>query len=208
MERVTGIEPAWPAWKASGTRSRLSVKMAVDLPVCVFDLDRCGPYWTALYRPYGPAAAPLEGFVAVVRAGPSGRRGSERGKRVGTAMGLELTMAGVGASPVSPTHCVVFRLARMSPVSGSGSVVMSPCSVRSSPYWPDPLAVKRCPLMSKDTLSYPARSFTNGSIWSTGQSLTVTWTAVTRMGAMLASGPELPFGELANSLGTAVTTAI
>src|SRR5665213_4366269 len=55
VERVTGIEPAWPAWKASGTRSRLSVKMAVDLPVCVFDLDRCGPYQAPLYRPYGPA---------------------------------------------------------------------------------------------------------------------------------------------------------
>jgi len=43
VERVTGIEPAWLAWKASGTRSRLSVKMAADLPVSVFDLDRCGP---------------------------------------------------------------------------------------------------------------------------------------------------------------------
>jgi hypothetical protein len=43
VERVTGIEPAYPAWKASGARSRLSVKIAVDLPVSVFDLDRCGP---------------------------------------------------------------------------------------------------------------------------------------------------------------------
>ena len=43
VERVTGIEPAWPAWKASGTGSRLSVKMAVDLRISVFDLDRCGP---------------------------------------------------------------------------------------------------------------------------------------------------------------------
>jgi hypothetical protein len=63
VERVTGIEPAYPAWKASRTRSRLSVKMAVDLPVCVFDLDRCGPYWTPFYRPYGPATAPLCAFV-------------------------------------------------------------------------------------------------------------------------------------------------
>ena len=29
VERVTGIEPAWSAWKASGTRSFLSVKMAL-----------------------------------------------------------------------------------------------------------------------------------------------------------------------------------
>jgi hypothetical protein len=43
VERVTGIEPAWSAWKASGTRSRLSVKMAVDLHISVFDLDRCSP---------------------------------------------------------------------------------------------------------------------------------------------------------------------
>jgi hypothetical protein len=43
-ERATGIEPAYPAWKASGTSSPLSVKMAVDLPISVFDLDRCGPY--------------------------------------------------------------------------------------------------------------------------------------------------------------------
>ena len=43
VERVTGIEPAWPAWKASGTRSRLSVKMVADLRISVFDLDRCGP---------------------------------------------------------------------------------------------------------------------------------------------------------------------
>src|ERR1019366_6776293 len=63
-ERVTGIEPAWPAWKASGTRSRLSVKMAVDLRIPVFDLDRCGPYWAPLYRPYGPATAPPCAFVA------------------------------------------------------------------------------------------------------------------------------------------------
>jgi hypothetical protein len=44
VERVTGIEPAWPAWKASETRSRLSMKMGADLPVSVFDLDRCDPY--------------------------------------------------------------------------------------------------------------------------------------------------------------------
>ena len=62
VERVTGIEPAWPAWKASGTRSRLSVKTAADLRISVFDLDRCGPYWAALYRPYGPAKDPLVGF--------------------------------------------------------------------------------------------------------------------------------------------------
>ena len=55
MERVTGIEPAWAAWKASGTRFRLSVKMAVDLPVYVFDLDRCPPCLAPVYRPYGPA---------------------------------------------------------------------------------------------------------------------------------------------------------
>jgi hypothetical protein len=36
--------------------------MAADLPVCVFDLDRCDPCWTALYRPYGPAKDPLDGF--------------------------------------------------------------------------------------------------------------------------------------------------
>src|ERR1019366_2898153 len=67
MERVTGIEPAWPAWKASGTRSRLSVKMGVDLPVSVFDLDRCGPWQTPLYRPYGHATAPLCAFGALGR---------------------------------------------------------------------------------------------------------------------------------------------
>jgi len=44
VERVTGIEPAWPAWKASVTRSRMSVKMALDLRISVVDLDRCGPY--------------------------------------------------------------------------------------------------------------------------------------------------------------------
>ena len=62
VERVTGIEPAWPAWKASGTRSRLSVKMAVDLRISVFDLDRCDPYSTPFYRQYGPATAPPAGF--------------------------------------------------------------------------------------------------------------------------------------------------
>ena len=79
MERVTGIEPAWSAWKASGTRSRLSVKMAVDLPVCVFDLDRCGPYWTALYRPYGPAKDPLVGFPSSFHSS-SLRRSAMRSK--------------------------------------------------------------------------------------------------------------------------------
>ena len=64
MERVTGIEPALPTWKASGTRSRLSVKMAVDLRISVFDLDRCGPYRAPFYRPYGPAKDPLCAFVA------------------------------------------------------------------------------------------------------------------------------------------------
>src|SRR5450755_494940 len=64
-ERVTGIEPAWPAWKASGTRSRLSVKMVADLRISVFDLDRCGPYWTPFYRPYGPATAPLHTFAGL-----------------------------------------------------------------------------------------------------------------------------------------------
>ena len=73
MERVTGIEPAWPAWKASVTRSRLSVKMGVDLRISVFDLDRCGPYWTPLYRPYGPATAPLCVFVARWSLRPGGR---------------------------------------------------------------------------------------------------------------------------------------
>src|SRR5450755_2399012 len=63
VERVTGIEPAWSAWKASGTRSRVSVKMAVDLPVSVFDLDRCGPCLAPFYRPYGPAKDPLCAFV-------------------------------------------------------------------------------------------------------------------------------------------------
>ena len=43
VERVTRIEPAWPAWKASGTRSRLSVKIAIDLRISVLDLDLCGP---------------------------------------------------------------------------------------------------------------------------------------------------------------------
>jgi hypothetical protein len=43
VERVTGIEPAWPAWKASGTRSRLSVNMGAELRVSVLDLDRCCP---------------------------------------------------------------------------------------------------------------------------------------------------------------------
>ena len=62
MERVTGIEPAWSAWKASGTRSRLSVKIGADLRISVFDLDRCGPCWALFYRPYGPATAPLDGF--------------------------------------------------------------------------------------------------------------------------------------------------
>ena len=61
-ERVTGIEPAWPAWKASETRSRLSVKIAVDLRISHFCLDRCGPYWTPFYRPCGPATAPLCAF--------------------------------------------------------------------------------------------------------------------------------------------------
>ena len=80
MERVTGIEPAWSAWKASGTRSRLSVKMAVDLPVCVVDLDRCGPCWALFYRPYGPATAPLRAFVGLpgcdrIRVIAVGRRG-------------------------------------------------------------------------------------------------------------------------------------
>src|SRR5665213_4634571 len=80
VERVTGIEPAWPAWKASGTRSRLSVKMAVDLPVCVVDLDRCGPCWALFYRPYGPATAPLRAFVGLpgcdrIRVIAVGRRG-------------------------------------------------------------------------------------------------------------------------------------
>ena len=62
VERVTGIEPAWSAWKASGTRFRLSVKTAVDLRISVVDLDRCGPYWTSFCRPYGPAKDPLDGF--------------------------------------------------------------------------------------------------------------------------------------------------
>ena len=43
MERVTGIEPALPTWKASGTCSRLSVKTVTDLCVSIFDLDRCCP---------------------------------------------------------------------------------------------------------------------------------------------------------------------
>ena len=64
MERVTGIEPAWSAWKASGTRSRLSVKIGADLRISVFDLDRCGPYWAPFYRPYGPAKDALCAFVA------------------------------------------------------------------------------------------------------------------------------------------------
>src|SRR5450755_224108 len=63
VERVTGIEPALPTWKASGTRSRLSVKMAVDLRISAFDLDRCDPYWTPFYRPYGPAKDALDGFI-------------------------------------------------------------------------------------------------------------------------------------------------
>jgi hypothetical protein len=79
VERVTGIEPAWPAWKASGTRSRLSVKMAVDLPVSVFDLDRCGPYWALLYRPYGPATAPLCAFVVRGRCDRVDARGCRGG---------------------------------------------------------------------------------------------------------------------------------
>jgi len=62
VERVTGIEPAWPAWKASGTRSRLSVKIGDELRTSVVDLDRCGPHLTRLYRPYGPASASLDGF--------------------------------------------------------------------------------------------------------------------------------------------------
>ena len=37
--------------------------MAVDLPISVFDLDRCGPCWALFYRPYGPATAPLCAFV-------------------------------------------------------------------------------------------------------------------------------------------------
>ena len=65
MERVTGIEPACPTWKASGTRSRLSVKMVADLRISVFDLDCCGPYWTPFYRPYGPATAPLCAFAGL-----------------------------------------------------------------------------------------------------------------------------------------------
>jgi hypothetical protein len=62
VERVTGIEPAWSAWKASGTRSRLSVKIAVDLRISVVDLDRCGPCLAPFYRPYGPAKDPPAGF--------------------------------------------------------------------------------------------------------------------------------------------------
>src|SRR5450755_3301298 len=62
VERVTGIEPAWPAWKASGTRSRLSVKIVLYLRISVHDLDRCSPYCAPFYRPYGPATAPLDTF--------------------------------------------------------------------------------------------------------------------------------------------------
>jgi hypothetical protein len=66
MERVTGIEPAYPAWKASGIPSRLSVKMAVDLRISVCDLGRCGPQWAPLYRPHGPAKDALVGISVVV----------------------------------------------------------------------------------------------------------------------------------------------
>ena len=38
--------------------------MVADLRISVFDLDRCGPYWTPFYRPYGPAKDPLCAFVA------------------------------------------------------------------------------------------------------------------------------------------------
>jgi hypothetical protein len=79
VERVTGIEPAYPAWKASGTRSRLRVKIAVDLRISVFDLDRCGPYWAPLYRPYGPATAPLCAFVGLVVATGLTREGGRGG---------------------------------------------------------------------------------------------------------------------------------
>jgi hypothetical protein len=77
VERVTGIEPAWPAWKASGTRSRLSVKMAADLPVSVFDLDRWCPWWTAFYRPYVPAKDRLRAFVGCDRFDARGGRGGQ-----------------------------------------------------------------------------------------------------------------------------------
>ena len=62
VERVTGIEPAWSAWKASGTRSSLSVKMAVDLRISVLILTavvRSSPD----YRPYGPAKDALRAFA-------------------------------------------------------------------------------------------------------------------------------------------------
>jgi hypothetical protein len=68
---VTGIEPAWPAWKASGTCSRLSVKLAGDRRVSVFDLDRCGrprPHCTGRTAPLRPRFAHL-----VVATGPTRR---------------------------------------------------------------------------------------------------------------------------------------
>src|SRR5665213_1908031 len=54
VERLTGIEPAWSAWKASGTSFRLSVNVGSELRGCVFDLDRRWPWWARFYRPYVP----------------------------------------------------------------------------------------------------------------------------------------------------------
>ena len=80
-ERVTGIEPAWPTWKASGTRSCLSVKWPLTCAYLFLILTavvRIGPHFTGRTAPLRPGvlvygAASLGSAQVIAMASRTGR---------------------------------------------------------------------------------------------------------------------------------------